>query len=82
MVKTQAADDTMLETVWESRRLPDPFWGYSSDGRAPALQAGGQGFESLYLQEQRGKPPQAFNKARGKRIYSLLRGGLLKGHGV
>ena len=23
MVKTQAADDTMLETVWESRWLPD-----------------------------------------------------------
>ena len=38
----------MLETAWESRWLPDP-WGYSSVGRAPALQAGGQGFESLYL---------------------------------
>ena len=25
MVKTQAADDTMLATVWESRRLPDFF---------------------------------------------------------
>ena len=25
MVKTQAADGTMLETVWESRWLPDPF---------------------------------------------------------
>ena len=24
-------------------------WGYSSVGRAPALQAGGQGFEPLYL---------------------------------
>ena len=24
MVKTQAADDTMLETAWESRWLPDP----------------------------------------------------------
>ena len=23
MVKTQAADDTMLETVWESRWMPD-----------------------------------------------------------
>ena len=23
MVKTQAADDTMLETAWESRWLPD-----------------------------------------------------------
>ena len=26
-------------------------WGYSSVGRAPALQAGGQGFESLYLHD-------------------------------
>ena len=48
MVKTQEADGTMLETAWESRWLPD-LWGYSSVGRAPALQAGGQGFESLYL---------------------------------
>ena len=24
MVKTQAADGTILETVWESRRMPDP----------------------------------------------------------
>ena len=38
----------MLETIWESRWLPD-FWGYSSVGRAPALQAGGRGFESLCL---------------------------------
>ena len=50
MVKTQAADGTILETVWESRWLPDhPKWGCSSVGRAPALQAGGQGFESLHL---------------------------------
>ena len=38
----------MLETAWENRWSPDQ-WGYSSVGRAPALQAGGQGFESLYL---------------------------------
>ena len=25
MVKTQTADGTILETVWESRRLPGPF---------------------------------------------------------
>ena len=48
MVKTWAADDTILETVWESRWLPD-FWGLSSVGRAPALQAGGREFESLSL---------------------------------
>ena len=51
-VKTHTADGTMLETAWESRWLPDPFWGYSSVGRAPALQAGGQGFESPYLHSQ------------------------------
>ena len=27
------------------------FWGYSSVGRAPALQAGGHEFESRYLHE-------------------------------
>ena len=48
MVKTQAADGTMLETVWESRWMPDP-WGISSVGRAPALQAGGHEFESRIL---------------------------------
>ena len=49
MVKTRAADGTILETVWESRWMPD-LWGYSSVGRAPALQAGGREFESRYLQ--------------------------------
>ena len=29
-----------------------PLWGCSSVGRAPALQAGGQGFESLHLHHQ------------------------------
>ena len=48
MVKTRAADGTILETVWESRWPPDS-WGYSSVGRAPALQAGGHEFESRYL---------------------------------
>ena len=51
-VKTQAAEGTMLETIWENRWSPDQ-WGYSSVGRAPALQAGGQGFESLYLHGSR-----------------------------
>ena len=51
MVKTQAADGTTLETVWESRWPPASIWGCSSVGRAPALQAGGQEFESLHLHE-------------------------------
>ena len=33
----------------EQRHPIAEAWGYSSVGRAPALQAGGQGFESLYL---------------------------------
>ena len=48
MVKTQAADGTLLETARESRWMPD-LWGYSSVGRAPALQAGGHEFESRNL---------------------------------
>ena len=28
------------------------FWGYSSAGRAPALQAGGQRFDPAYLHQQ------------------------------
>ena len=47
-VKTLAAESTILVTVWEDRWLPD-LWGCSSVGRAPALQAGGQEFESLHL---------------------------------
>ena len=50
MVKTQAADGTLLETARESRWMP-ALWGYSSVGRAPALQAGGHEFESRYLHE-------------------------------
>ena len=58
MVKPRTAEGTMLETAWESRRPPNlikylvimaVFWGRSSVGRAPALQAGGQEFESLRL---------------------------------
>ena len=52
MVKTQPADGTTLETMWESRWLPEFFLrGISSVGRAPALQAGGREFESLILHE-------------------------------
>ena len=32
MVKTQAADDTALETVWESRWLPDSYGGVAQLG--------------------------------------------------
>ena len=35
-VKTEAADDTMLETAWESRWLPD----YAGDGMGKQVAAG------------------------------------------
>ncbi len=34
-----------LRPVWSY------YWGYSSVGRAPALQVGGQEFDSLYLHQ-------------------------------
>ena len=48
LVKTDAADNTWLETTREDRWLPD-LWGISSVGRAPALQAGGRRFDPDYL---------------------------------
>ena len=37
----------------EVQVFPDPplYWGYSSAGRAPALQAGGQEFDPPYLHQ-------------------------------
>ena len=52
MVKPRTADDTTLGTAWESRWVPD-LWGYSSAGRAPALQAGGHEFDPRYLHRMR-----------------------------
>ena len=52
LVKTDAADNTWLETTREDRWLPD-LWGISSVGRAPALQAGGHEFESRILHSMR-----------------------------
>ena len=39
---------TSDKQIWNLHRNGKP-WGYSSAGRAPALQAGGQEFEPLYL---------------------------------
>ena len=51
-VKLYSVDGTARATVWESRTLPGFFiWGYSSVGRALALHARGQGFDSLYLHQ-------------------------------
>ena len=70
LVKTDAADNTWLETTREDRWLPD-LWGISSVGRAPALQAGGHEFESRYLHEDF---LTAQTKQWDERIYSLRTG--------
>ena len=43
------ADTASLE---KKMRAPVETWGCSSAGRAPALQAGGHGFESHHLHQQ------------------------------
>ena len=40
----------------------NPLWGCSSAGRAPALQAGGQGFDSLHLHHSFGGSTCASDK--------------------
>ena len=48
----------------------NPIWGCSSAGRAPALQAGGQGFDSLHLHQAGSTGCQArdtISKAYGQR---------------
>ena len=57
-VKLRSAENTMLATAWKDRSRPTFVLtdeahnlkrGCSSVGRAPALQAGGHGFESHHL---------------------------------
>ena len=40
-----------FEGPWKSGFQPE-IWGYSSAGRAPALQAGGQRFDPAYLHQR------------------------------
>ena len=44
--------------------VKNPIWGCSSAGRAPALQAGGQGFDSLHLHQA----TRVAGQTRGKLI--------------
>ena len=48
------------------QRSLKPLWGCSSAGRAPALQAGGQGFDSLHLHQRqcRTRSPREESKER------------------
>ena len=50
------------ETLHSSLFTLHYTWGCSSAGRAPALQAGGQGFESPHLHQGRG-PTWAYSSA-------------------
>ena len=55
MVKTQTADGTILETVWESRRLPGPFLkrtGGHGRGRTCTLKTAYSKVFYLYLRIQ------------------------------
>ena len=73
LVKTDAADNTWLETTREDRWLPD-LWGISSVGRAPALQAGGHEFESriLHFIRRAAEKSAAFLCAKKYIIISIL----------
>ena len=73
LVKTDAADNTWLETTREDRWLPDS-WGISSVGRAPALQAGGHEFESriLHFIRRAAEKSAAFLCAKKYIIISIL----------
>ena len=73
LVKTDAADNTWLETTREDRWLPD-LWGISSVGRAPALQAGGHEFESriLHFIRSAAEKSAAFLCAKKYIIISIL----------
>ena len=49
----KSTEKTALRASPESSvaALRSPYWGCSSAGRAPALQAGGQGFDSPHLHQ-------------------------------
>ena len=53
-----------LEGTFRIFNLQSTVWGYSSAGRAPALQAGGQRFDSAHLHQAKGraKTPTAKTK--------------------
>ena len=66
-VKLTSVDNTLRATVREDRSTPTrellkgssrPLWGCSSAGRAPALQAGGHGFESHHLHQPQVAAPK------------------------
>ena len=52
MVKTQAADGTILETVWESRWLPDPFGGIAQLGEHLPCKQGVKGSNPFISTQQ------------------------------
>ena len=75
-VKLSSVDNTSRETVREDRSRPtsrtaeeqfsSPIRGCSSAGRAPALQAGGHGFESHHLHQRRVAVPSKCDTAKAE----------------
>ena len=55
MVKTQAADGTMLETAWESRWLPDSHGGIAQLGEHLPCKQGVKGSNPFISTEERAK---------------------------
>ena len=52
MVQTQAADGTILETVWESRWLPDPYGGIAQLGEHLPCKQGVKGSNPFISTQQ------------------------------
>ena len=53
-----------MTDIVKGKKMGTP-WGCSSVGRAPALQAGGHGFESHHLHPEAGQPGTGYLKLGG-----------------
>ena len=57
---------SVRDSSLKEKRDPKNQWGCSSVGRAPALQAGGQEFESLHLHQDERSSEKDGHKTKGK----------------
>ena len=57
---------SVRDSSLKEKRDPINQWGCSSGGRAPALQAGGQEFESLHLHQDERSSEKDGHKTKGK----------------
>ena len=56
--KKNKKEDKDKDKEKEQKAVPEKIWGCSSAGRAPALQAGGQEFDSPHLHQRIGRIAQ------------------------